>query len=70
MILVEKKTKLESSQIAGRQYEVEDYNRQDELASGLATTHEQASDDYMEGTIDAMMQDNVDDSKSIPRKED
>lgn len=70
MILVEKKTKLESSQIAGRQYEVEDYNRQDELASGLAITHEQASDDYMEGTIDAMMQDNVDDSKSIPRKKD
>ncbi|MGM0877247.1 MAG: YozQ family protein [Bacillota bacterium] len=66
---MEKKKKLDSSQIAGREYEVEDYKRQDELSAGLATTHEQASDDYMEGTIDAMMKDNVDDSKSIPRKE-
>jgi hypothetical protein len=52
---MEKKTKLDSKQIAGRAYEVEDYNRQDELSSGLATTHEQASDDYMEGTIDAKL---------------
>jgi Protein of unknown function (DUF4025) len=54
---MEKKTKLESKQIAGRQYEVEDYNRQDELSEGLAETHEQASDDYMEGTIDAELND-------------
>jgi hypothetical protein len=60
---VEKKPKLESNQIAGRQYEVEDYKRQDELSSGLATTHEQASDDYMEGTIDAMIENNVEASK-------
>jgi hypothetical protein len=66
---VEKKTKLESSQIAGRQYEVEDYKRQDELSSGLATTHEQASDDYMEGTIDAMFEKNVDNPESISKKE-
>jgi Protein of unknown function (DUF4025) len=50
---MEKKTKVESKQLAGREYEVEDYKRQDELSSGLATTHEQVSDDYMEGTIDA-----------------
>jgi hypothetical protein len=60
---MEKKPKLESNQIAGRQYEVEDYKRQDELSSGLATTHEQASDDYMEGTIDAMIENNVEASK-------
>ena len=66
---MEKKTKVESSQIAGRQYEVEDYKRQDELSSGLATTHEQVSDDYMEGTIDAMNEENVDDSESISKKE-
>jgi hypothetical protein len=66
---VEKKAKVESSQIAGRQYEVEDYKRQDQLSSGLATTHEQASDDYMEGTIDAMIEENVDDSESLSEKE-
>lgn len=63
---MQKKTKEEkSNQIAGRVYEVEDYNRQDELSSGLATTHEQASDDYMEGTIDALAKGRVDDSKTI-----
>jgi hypothetical protein len=49
---VEKKSKLESNQIAGKEYEVEDYKSQDELSSGLATTHEQASDGYMEGSIE------------------
>ena len=66
---MEKKAKVESSQIAGRQYEVEDYKRQDQLSSGLATTHEQASDDYMEGTIDAMFEKNVDNPESISKKE-
>ena len=49
---MEKKSKLESNKLAGKEYEVEDYKGQDELSSGLATTHEQASDGYMDGTIE------------------
>ena len=38
-------------ELAGRTYEVEDYKRKDTLSSGLATTHEQVSDAYMEGEL-------------------
>lgn len=38
----------DSANLAGRQYETEDYKREDELSSGLATTHEQVSDSYMQ----------------------
>ncbi|MGM7723984.1 YozQ family protein [uncultured Metabacillus sp.] len=65
---MDKKQKVESSQIAGRHYEPEDYKRQDELSEGLAMTHEQASDDYMEGTIDANFEENVDQSNGSARK--
>lgn len=41
----------ENLNLAGRYYEVEDYSKNDELSSGLATTHEQVSDTYMEGEI-------------------
>lgn len=64
-----KKEQLNSTQIAGRQYEVEDYKRDDELSSGLAVTHEQVSDDYMAGTIDGKLHKEKDDKNSIPRKE-
>lgn len=55
--------------LAGRGYHTDDYNRQDELSSGLATTHEQVSDTYTEGEILATI-DNTDDGKEIeiPRK--
>ncbi|KKI93405.1 hypothetical protein WQ54_03985 [Bacillus sp. SA1-12] len=66
---MDKKPKVDSNQIAGRHYEAEDYKRQDELSEGLATTHEQASDDYMEGTIDANFEENVDHSKGSARKD-
>jgi hypothetical protein len=36
-------------ELAGRNYQVEDYNRNDQISSGLASTHEQVSDSYMEG---------------------
>ncbi|GAA0325873.1 hypothetical protein GCM10008967_15560 [Bacillus carboniphilus] len=42
--------------IAGKQFDTEDYNKQDETSAGLAVTHEQASDDYFEGTIDGTME--------------
>ncbi|MGE7903098.1 YozQ family protein [Peribacillus sp. NPDC094092] len=52
-----KQTKNESSEIAGRTYEVNDYKREDDLSSGLATTHEQVSDTYAEGEIKAVVDD-------------
>ncbi|SEN57441.1 Protein of unknown function [Mesobacillus persicus] len=59
----------ESLKLAGRQYHTKDYDRQDELSSGLAMTHEQVSDVYSEGEILATI-DNTDDGKEIeiPRK--
>jgi hypothetical protein len=47
-----KKDPNESSKIAGRTYDASDYQKNDELSSGLAETHEQFSDTYMEGTVD------------------
>lgn len=42
--------------LAGRNYEVEDYKRDDQLSSGLATTHEQVSDAYMEGESNSVIE--------------
>lgn len=52
-----KQLKNESSEIAGRTYDVSDYKREDTLSSGLATTHEQVSDTYAEGEIKAVIDD-------------
>lgn len=63
-----KKDNNEGTNIAGRYYETEDYKRNDQLSSGLATTHEQVSDAYMEGQADAVIEDVVGVDISIPRK--
>lgn len=63
-----KKDNNEGANIAGRYYETEDYKRNDQLSSGLATTHEQVSDAYMEGQADAVIEDVVGVDISIPRK--
>lgn len=49
------KDKLQNSteDLAARHYQPEDYEKNDQLSSGLATTHEQVSDSYMEGEIQA-----------------
>lgn len=39
------------TKLAGKNYDVSDYNKNDQLSSGLAQTHEQVSDAYMEGEI-------------------
>ena len=51
------KTNKESMDLAGRTYEVKDYDRQDTLSSGLATSHEQVSDAYMEGELKQVIDD-------------
>lgn len=65
---MDKKDNKDSANIAGRYYESEDYTRNDQLSSGLATTHEQVSDAYMEGQADAVIEDVVGVDISIPRK--
>ncbi|MFF2446757.1 YozQ family protein [Neobacillus sp. NPDC058068] len=48
---MEKKNSTENTELAGRTYQASDYQKIDPLSSGLATTHEQVSDSYMEGDI-------------------
>ncbi|MDQ6600154.1 MULTISPECIES: YozQ family protein [Bacillus] len=47
-----KKNQNGSTEIAGRNFNANDYQKNDALSSGLATTHEQVSDTYMEGVIE------------------
>ncbi|WP_174731252.1 YozQ family protein [Mesobacillus harenae] len=46
----------ENLKIAGRNYETSDYKGESQLEQGLATTHEQAGDDYTEGTVDQLLE--------------
>ncbi|MBD8071504.1 YozQ family protein [Bacillus sp. PS06] len=57
-----------SNELAGRYYQVDDYQNQDELASGLAMTHEQVSDSYMEGEIKAVIDDVNGKNIEVPRE--
>lgn len=65
---MESKTPKDSTKIAGRIYHTEDYKKQDDLSSGLATTHEQVSDAYMEGEIGAVIDDVNGKDLEIPQK--
>jgi Protein of unknown function (DUF4025) len=57
-----------STEIAGRTYDSSDYQKKDQLSSGLATTHEQFSDSYVEGEIGAVIDDVDGKDIPIPRK--
>jgi hypothetical protein len=57
-----------STEIAGRTYDSSDYQKKDQLSSGLATTHEQFSDSYVEGEIGAVIDDVDGKDVPIPRK--
>ncbi|MCQ6278928.1 YozQ family protein [Bacillus sp. EB600] len=61
---MDQKVPKDSQNLAGRVYEPSDYQKKDELSSGLAKTHEQFSDTYMEGEIGAVI-DN-ENGKDIP----
>jgi hypothetical protein len=50
---MDQKVPKESQEIAGRVFDPSDYQKTDQLSSGLAETHEQFSDAYMEGEIGA-----------------
>jgi hypothetical protein len=50
---MDQKVPKDSRKVAGRVYDPSDYQKTDQLSSGLAETHEQFSDSYMEGEIGA-----------------
>ncbi|WP_102029283.1 YozQ family protein [Salirhabdus sp. Marseille-P4669] len=54
--------------IGDRMYNPEDYDKKDQVSSGLAETHEQASDTLTEGTIDAKIERENGEAEDIPRK--
>ncbi|WP_246942087.1 YozQ family protein [Bacillus pinisoli] len=51
-------------ELAGKQFDPSFYENANEVEAGLATTHEQATDSYIEGTVDG----NVDKQNSSSRK--
>ncbi len=54
--------------IGDRMYSPEDYDKTDELSSGLAETHEQANDAYAEGTVDGRIERESGKAEEISRK--
>ncbi|WP_243014197.1 MULTISPECIES: YozQ family protein [Brevibacillus] len=57
-----------ANEIADKTYEPSDYSSRAFSEQGLAMTHEQVSDDYMEGTNDGKMDENAGEKNlDIPR---
>jgi hypothetical protein len=65
---VDRQETKDSEKLAGRIYDTSDYHKDDMLSSGLAVTHEQFSDAYMEGEIGAVIDDINGKDIPIPRK--
>ena len=59
----DKKTE-RSKSVADKTYQYSDYYNDDQLSQGMATSHEQVSDTYMEGTVD----DQQTKQEKLPRK--
>lgn len=57
-----------SAGVAENSYNRSDYNSSDGVNKGLAMTHEQVSDTFMEGTIDGEIDDLDSKDKAFPRK--
>jgi len=53
-----------------KQYDPSDYLKDNEVSSGLAITHEQVSDTYIEGTIDGTIDDLDSKGVQIPRRKE
>ncbi|WP_087973929.1 YozQ family protein [Oceanobacillus rekensis] len=69
---MDKKIDEKAKTVADKTYQYSDYYSNDQLSKGMAISHEQVSDTYMEGTIDRMEGKNDRDdhanSEEIPRK--
>lgn len=68
MNVMDQKLSKESMKLSDKHYDVKDYDSKDQLSSGLAVSHEQVSDTYMEGTIDAKTELSNEEQMEIPRK--
>lgn len=52
---MDKKYNEESLKVAGKHHQTKDYQGNDQTSTGLAITHEQVSDAYIEGEINAVL---------------
>jgi Protein of unknown function (DUF4025) len=57
-----------NTEVAGSFFHPSDYKRSNTVSSGIATTHEQVSDSYMEGEIGAVIDDVNGQDIPIPQK--
>lgn len=57
-----------SNEIAENSYDPSDYQSSKEVDKGLAITHEQVSDTYVEGTIDGVIDDLAKKEREFPKK--
>ncbi|WP_332693730.1 YozQ family protein [Halalkalibacter lacteus] len=55
-----------SEAVAENSYQPSDYQSSEEVEQGLATTHEQVSDAYVEGTVDDAIQENREKDNELP----
>lgn len=58
----------QSSKISDRQYDSQDYTKNDHLSKSFAVTHEQVSDTYTEGTVDGVMEDVAGKDRKLEQK--
>ncbi|WP_249872270.1 YozQ family protein [Oceanobacillus saliphilus] len=69
---MEKKIKGKAKTVADKTYQYSDYYSNDQLSKGMAESHEQVSDAYMEGTVDRFEgkngRDDHKDNEDLPRK--
>lgn len=65
--MVSNKKTERSKSVADKTYQFSDYYKEDQLSQGMAMSHEQVSDTYMEGTIDDQQQKQQKQEK-LPRK--
>ncbi|MGJ9459189.1 YozQ family protein [Oceanobacillus sp. CF4.6] len=69
---MDKKINEKAKTVADKTYQYSDYYSNDQLSKGVAVSHEQVSDTYMEGTIDRLEgkngRDDHAESEEIPRK--
>ncbi|WP_067727768.1 YozQ family protein [Oceanobacillus damuensis] len=67
-----KKVNEKAKTVADKTYQYSDYYSNDQLSRGMAESHEQVSDTYMEGTIDRMegknKRDDHEEGEKLPRK--
>ncbi|MFC3041044.1 YozQ family protein [Virgibacillus xinjiangensis] len=64
----EKVNNKDAGKVAEKIYAPDDYHSADDLSKGMAVTHEQVSDDYMEGTIDGKI-DQLDEQGELTSKD-